>query len=263
MIISSLQNPLVKKILKLQKKALERRASGLFVAEGRREVSLAIAAGTELVHLLVCPEIYRADDSYPIYIESLGPLVTVVSSHVYNKIAYRRDMEGVVLVGRTPAYSLADIQLRGNPLLIVVERVEKPGNLGAVIRTADAAGVDAVILTDAATDAYNPNVIRASLGCVFTVAVVVSKTDDAIAWLKSKHIAVYAAALQTDIPYHCVDMSGPTALVFGAEDSGLGQAWRDAAARIIKIPMAGRIDSLNVSASVAILAFEAIRQRTG
>lgn len=261
--ITSLQNTLVRKILKLQQKASARRTDGLFVAEGRREVSLALAAGVGIARLLICPEIYRADSSYPIGIEEAGDACLEVSLQVYNKIAFRKDVEGVVLVGRTPVYQLDGIRMKKNPLFLVVERVEKPGNLGAILRTADAAGVDAVILTDPATDIYNPNVIRSSLGCAFTLPVVTCQTHEAITWLKDNGIGIYAAALQTDVLYYDVNLCGPAALVFGAEDAGLGQAWRDAASQIIRIPMSGRIDSLNVSASVAILAFEAIRQRRG
>jgi RNA methyltransferase, TrmH family len=259
--ITSLQNTLIRKILKLQQKASARRADGLFVAEGRREVSLAIAAGVEVARLLVCPEIYHADSSYPIGLKEAGDACLEVSLQVYNKISFRKDAEGVLLVGRTPVYRLDGIRIKECPLLLVVERVEKPGNLGAILRTADAAGVDAVILTDPVTDIFNPNVIRSSLGCAFTLPVITCQTHEAIAWLKENGIGIYAAALQTDILYVDVNLRGPAALVFGAEDAGLGQAWRDAANHIIKIPMSGRIDSLNVSASVAILAFEAIRQR--
>lgn len=261
MIITSTQNPLIKKIVKLQQKVSARRAEGLFVVEGRREVSLALTAGMEVVHMLVCEEIYRADDAYPVDLGGHQRCLVRVSQQVYNKVAYRQDAEGILLLSRLPLISLKDVKLTDNPLLLVVERVEKPGNLGAILRTADAAGVDAVILTDPATDLYNPNVIRASLGCVFTMQVVTCLTDEAIAWLKEKQISLYAAALQTDLLYSHTALHGPAAIAFGAEDTGLSQPWRDAAASIIKIPMAGHIDSLNVAASVAILTFEAVRQR--
>ena len=260
--ITSLQNPLVKMILKLQQKAAVRKKAGLFVAEGRREVSLALAAGIEASYLLVCPDMYRADPSYPIDMDaSTCNHVTYVARQVYNKIAYREDAEGVILVGHVPVRDLSDLELKDSPLILVLEEVEKPGNLGAILRTADAAGVDAVILTDPATDIYNPNVIRASLGCLFTLPVISCTTEKAVEWLNSKHISIYAAALQTDTYYYGVDMRDATALVFGAEDKGLSEAWRHNASRVIKIPMSGHIDSMNIAASVAVLVFEAVRQR--
>ena len=233
----------------------------MFVAEGIREVSLALAAGTEVVHLLICAEIFRADDVYPVDLDGYQSSLIRVSQQVYNKVAYRQDAEGILLLSRLPHIALKDIKLSNNPLLLVLERVEKPGNLGAILRTADAAGVDAVILTDQATDPYNPNVIRASLGCVFTMPVVTCQTNDVIAWLKAKQIPVFAAALQTDHLYCHAGLHEPAAIAFGAEDTGLSQTWRDEAKQVIKIPMAGHIDSLNVAASVAILTFEAVRQR--
>ena len=233
----------------------------MFVAEGRREVSLALASGMSVEHLLVCEEIYRADDGYPIDLGGYPGSMVRVSKQVYNKVAYRQDVEGILLVSRLSSVTLTDIKLSETPLLLILERMEKPGNLGAVLRTADAAGVDAVILTDPVTDPFNPNVIRASLGCVFTIPVVTCQSDEATAWLSVKQIPVYAAALQTDHLYYTADLRSSAAIAFGAEDSGLSQEWRNAAAQIIKIPMAGHIDSLNVAASVAIIAFEAVRQR--
>ena len=258
--ITSFQNPLIKNVLKLQQKASLRRSTGLFVAEGRREVSLALNNGIQIEHLLVCPEIYKPDPLYPVDMEPESAPISV-SSQVYNKLAWRKDTEGIILVGKAPEQQLADLTLKDHPLILILEKVEKPGNLGAILRTADAAGVDAVILTDPATDIYNPNAIRASLGCVFTLTVITSTNSQAISWLKDKDVNIYAAALQTDIYYYGVDMQKATALVFGAEDKGLSMDWRQAARQVIKIPMLGRIDSMNISASVAILTFEAIRQR--
>ncbi len=260
--ITSTQNPLVKSILKLQQKASARKSAGLFVAEGRREVSLALAAGIQASHMLICPDIYMVDPAYPINLtaEENAPNI-MVSRQVYNKLAYRKDVEGVILVGKTPHHVLEGLRLKKHPLLLVLEKVEKPGNLGAILRTSDAAGVDAVILTDPVTDIYNANVIRASMGCVFTLPVIECTARQAIDWLKKNHVSIYAAALQTETFYYGVEMRHATALVFGAENTGLNQAWRQAANQIIKIPMAGSIDSMNIAASAAILTFEAIRQR--
>jgi RNA methyltransferase, TrmH family len=260
--ITSLQNPLVKKIIRLQQKASERKLTALFVAEGRREVSLALAAGYVPEYVLLCEDLYQPDTLYPVAWESLpAEKVIAVSPGVYNKIAYRENAEGVFLVGRQKPLSAERLILSKNPLILVLESVEKPGNLGAVLRTADAAGADLVILADAAADIYNPNVIRASLGCVFRVPVMVSDTGSAIHWLKQQNVRILAAALQTDTLYDQVDMKGPVALVFGKEDTGLSAQWREAAELLIKIPMSGSIDSLNISVSAAVLCFEAIRQR--
>jgi TrmH family RNA methyltransferase len=259
--ITSLQNPIIKFVRILQQKARERNASGLFVAEGRREVSLALAAGVGLEHILLCPDIYLADREYPLHLPA-GAAPLELTRQVYNKLAYRQDAEGVILVGRAPALKLNDITLSAKPLLLILEAIEKPGNLGAIMRTADAAGVDAVILADPVTDIYNPNVIRSSLGCIFTLPVLACDTQAAISWLIKMKIQVVAAALQTDCSYYDADMNSPVAIAFGAEDAGLTQPWREVADKLVRIPMAGRIDSLNVAASVAVLLFEAVRQRT-
>lgn len=259
--ISSLQNPLIKSIRRLQQKASERKKTALFVAEGRREVSLALAAGFVPEHLLLCEDIYHADDNYPVSWESIPPeKIANLSPSVYNKLAYRENVEGIILVGQQKPLSLQHLVLSSHPLILVLESVEKPGNLGAVMRTADAAGAELVILADPVADMYNPNVIRASLGCVFSVPVMVSDTPAAISWLKQQHIRILAAVLQTDTLYYQADMKGALALVFGSEDNGLSSEWREAADQLIKIPMSGSIDSLNISVSAAVLSYEAIRQ---
>ena len=266
--ITSLQNQLVKDIVRLQQKPAERRRSGLFVAEGRREVSLALSAGIRSVRLLLCPDIYMEDPAYPLPVpERQTHPVTTVSRTVYNKLAWRKDAEGVLLVGEQGDMSLKNLSLPESPLLLVIEGVEKPGNLGAILRTADAAGADALIVTDSRTDIYNPNVIRSSLGCLFSVPVVSCSNHEAIQWLtraenwKGTVPVIFSALLQTSIPYDEADMTGPTALVFGAEDKGLSDEWRAVSHQHIRIPMAGKIDSLNLAASAAILAFEVVRQR--
>lgn len=266
--ISSVQNQLVKNIARLQQKSSERRKSGMFVAEGRREVSMALSSGIRPVYLLLCPDIYLEDPAYPLRDpdQEAHPVITV-SRAVYNKLAYRRDAEGVMLVAKQENLSPEKLSLPESPLLLVIEGVEKPGNLGAILRTADAAGVDALILTDNRTDLYNPNAIRSSLGCLFTVPVARCNNREAIHWLtrpenwKGAPPKILSAILQTSIPYDEADMTGAAALVFGAEDKGVSEAWRAVSHQHIRIPMAGRIDSLNLAASAAILTFEAVRQR--
>lgn len=267
--ITSIRNPLVKQILRLQQKAAERKKTRLFVAEGRREVSLALSANMEPVHIVVCKELFANDHAYPVRLDdpSICPVV-VVSRPVYNKLAYRDEKEGILLVGKQRLLKPGALQLADNPLLLVLEGVEKPGNLGAVFRTADAAGVDALILAGTRADMYNPNAIRSSLGCVFTVPSVNCSSKEAIQWITApanwkdnKTPVVLSAALQTTTNYFDADMTGPTVLVFGTEDKGLSAQWRAISNATVRIPMAGSIDSLNVAASVAVLTFEAIRQR--
>jgi RNA methyltransferase, TrmH family len=267
--IISTGNPLVKRILRLQQKLAERKSSGLFVVEGRREVSLALRSGVRVAHLLVCPEIYTADAAYPVDLdEAAGRTLVEVSRAAYNKLAYRENKEGILLVAGKQLPGLDQIILKPDPLVLVLEALEKPGNLGAILRTADAAGMDAVLICDPGTDVFNPNVIRSSLGCVFTVPISVCKPAEATDWIRrlpagpsGKKPKILAAALQKASDYYLEDLSGPTALVFGAEDKGLSDYWREHADALVRIPMSGSIDSLNVSVSVAILAFDAVRQR--
>lgn len=260
--ISSLQNPLVKHILRLQKKNQARKESGLFVAEGRREVSMALAGGIKVEKLLLCEALYRADPIYPVPMEDYQDgLLVSLSRAVYNRLAYRKDSEGILLLGHQRQSSLGALSLPSLPLVLVIEAAEKPGNLGAVFRTAEAAGIHAVILAEAATDPWGPNAIRASLGSVFKVPFVSCGSPEALAWLKRMGVLVFAAALQNAIDCYGADFNKPAALVFGAEDKGLSPTWLHGADHRIHIPMGGTMDSLNLSASVAILCFEALRQR--
>ena len=248
--ITSGQNPKIKDLLLLESKSRERKARGLFVVEGRREYVRAVEAGFRTETLFVREgeaEEDRAD--------------FVVSRQLYEKIACREGTEGIVAVMQARERSLQDLHLSPSPLVLVLESVEKPGNLGAVLRSADAAGVDAVLVCDPLTDLYNPNLIRASLGAAFTVQWVACGSEEAYAWLKEKGIAILTAQLQDSELYYRTDMVRPVALVFGTEDKGLSDYWRQRADAHIRIPMAGMMDSLNVSVSAAILAFEAVRQR--
>ncbi len=267
--ITSQNNPLVKQVVKLQTKPAERKRSGLFVVEGRRETSMALTAGIRAEYVFVCSEVFQEDPAYPV-LERIPKETSLiyVGSGVYNKMAYRKDMEGVIMLGTQQSLNIRDLNPGRNALIIILESLEKPGNLGAILRTADAAGADAIILSDAKTDVYNPNAIRASLGCIFTIPLAVCTGEEARVWLKDttcwpekQRPKLYAAALQTKTNYESADFTGPIALVFGAEDTGLSEPWRQAADQIIRIPMEGTIDSLNVGVSVAVMAFEAKRQR--
>lgn len=255
-IITSLQNPRVKQLVALQQKSAERRRSGLFVVEGRREVERCIDGGYEVesvfVHPVRCPQLPALDPH---------TRVIEVNDEVYSKIAYRGGTEGIMAIVRCKQNSLASLKLGPAPLLLVVESVEKPGNLGAMLRSADAAAADAVIVCDPLTDLFNPNLIRSSVGAFFSVPTVACTSDECIAFLKEHGIRILTAQLQDSLPYYDTDMRSATAIVMGTESTGLTQPWRQAADAHIRIPMLGRVDSLNVSVSAAILMYEAVRQR--
>ena len=260
-IITSLQNPKIKNLVKLQTKAKERRQQQLVVVEGARELSIAMANGYQPQAVYVCPEFFAKSD-YPNLLEQIKPsLQTVLTPEVFQKIAYREASDGILALLRPKSHELDALQLSDNPFLIVLEAVEKPGNLGAILRTADAAKADAVIVCDPHTDLYNPNVVRSSIGCLFSVPVAVATSHEALAWMKARNIKTYAAELQASNWYHLNDYTTPSAIVMGTEADGLSQFWLDHADARIKIPMRGLIDSLNVSVSTAVLAFEAMRQR--
>ena len=251
-LISSPQNLKIKDLIVLETESRERKARGLFVVEGRREFERALAAGFEAVTVFV----REGEDA------SLADGADfLVTDRVYERIAMRSGTEGIVAIFKMIESRLDGLTLSPAPLILVLERVEKPGNLGAVLRSADAAGVDAVLVCDPLTDLYNPNLIRASLGAVFTVPVVNCTSEEAQAFLSAHGIAILTAQLQDSELYYQTDMTRPVALVFGAEDKGLSDSWREKADAHIRIPMAGMMDSLNVSVSAAILAFEAVRQR--
>ena len=254
-LITSTKNPKIRRLLDLQQKSAERRSSGLFVVEGQRELQHCLAAGYQADTVFHCPAL--APDALLPDVRRIE-----VTEEVYARVAYRGTTEGVIAEVRSRNLSLADLELPHSPLIVVLERVEKPGNLGAVLRSADAAGVDAVVVCDPLTDLYNPNLIRSSLGAVFTVPTIVCTSADCIDFLRRRGIRILTAQLQDSHLYYDTDMRCPTAIVMGTESTGLTSQWREAADAHIRIPMLGRLDSLNVSVSAAILMFEAVRQRS-
>ena len=258
-VITSAQNPRIKELILLQEKSRARRENGLFVVEGRRELSHCLEAGFKPRSLFICPEILGRDACREL--EQAGCPIVEIPAFLYEKVAYRGRTEGVIGVMECHSHSLEDLHLKENPLVIVLESVEKPGNLGAVLRSADAAGADAVIVCDPLTDLYNPNLIRSSIGGIFTVPVATASSEEAIRWLKERGIRILTAQLQDSLPYYDTDMRQGTAIVMGTESTGLTPLWRQAADAHIMIPMLGRLDSLNVSVSAAILLYEAVRQR--
>lgn len=257
--IISPTNPRIKNVLKLKEKASERKQQDLIVVEGLREILMAKENGFGIKTLFVCDDIANRKSKELI---SQAHHLVRVSKEVFDKIAYRENSDGLLALINPKHTRLVDLKLSAIPLVVVLEGVEKPGNLGAILRTADASGADAVIICDAKTDIYNPNVIRSSIGCVFSKQVVVASTDDVIKYLKEKKIKSYAAALAAKNNYIKSDFSIPSAIIFGTEAKGLSEKWLVSADEQLKIPMLGKTDSLNVSASCAILLYEAVRQRT-
>ncbi|MEX2140036.1 MAG: RNA methyltransferase [Pirellulales bacterium] len=270
--ITSVQNPRVKAATQLRD-ARQRQKQGRIIIDGARELMRALQAGVEVVEVFLCEELCRSDDCRKLVetlAEPAAPEIIYVSTKVFEKLAFGARAEGMVGIARTPARSLADLMLPKNSLVAVLEGVEKPGNVGAVLRSADAAGVSALIVADGGTDLYNPNAIRASLGTIFTVPVCAASSVDTLVWLHAHHLAVYAAWVDAEIEYTDADFKRPFAIVLGSEAKGLSDRWRrgmpvtGSASPItaIKLPMLGVADSLNVSTAAAVLFYEALRQRS-
>ena len=261
-IINSTSNPRIKNIIKLQSGSRERREQNLFVIEGYREISRAIQAGILIKELYICPDLDKQGRGDELLAAGQRIQVFEVGITAFARVAYREGSDGLIALAEPRMLRLSDLKLKSNPLILILESVEKPGNLGAIMRTADAAGVDAVIVCDPLTDIYNPNAIRSGVGCIFTSQVVTCTTSDAISWLHEHNIRSYAAALtQSAVTYHQVDFRGPSAIVMGTEATGLSGEWLEMSDLQVIIPMKGIADSLNVSTSAAVLIFEAVRQR--
>lgn len=261
--ITSPDNFLVKQLFRLKEKSREREKTRLFVIEGVREISLALRAGYSLNTLFFCPDICSEETlrkKIP-YLPAAVPL-TMLSETVYRKIAHRGTTEGLLALAHAKEHSLEGFSLQNKrPLVLVAEAPEKPGNIGALLRTADAAGVDAVLIANPKTDLYNPNLIRSSVGCVFTTPVAIGSVSEIIQFLQQRRIALFCASADAPHPYYEVDFTQPAAIVVGAEADGLSEVWFTQATERIGIPMQGEIDSMNVSVAAAILIFEAKRQR--
>ncbi len=261
-ILTSTHNPRIKEISDLRK-ADYRRRSGLFIIEGYKELSLALKNGIAIKEIYLCLELSDKGKSDTLCKRIRNKAITIyeVSAKVYERIAFGNRLEGVVAVAAQPSITLKDLKLSVHPLLVVLEHIEKPGNLGAILRTADAAGVDAVIVTDEACDLYNPNVVRASVGTLFTMAVVKARAQELIPWLEQKHIQTISGCVQAASAYTSVDFKKPSAIILGSEEKGLSVSWKEHADCQARIPMAGEADSLNVSVAAGVLLFEAARQR--
>jgi len=268
--IASPTNPRIKAVVKLADRRT-RDAARRTVVEGVREVGLALAAGVAPVEAYVCPELIAGPEAERAARHLVGLAASgmtelfYVSPPVFEKIAYRGNSGGLLLVIAYPNPSLDALTFRAAPFVVVVEEAEKPGNLGAVLRTADAAGIDALIVPtlpgSSGTDLHNPNVIRASLGAYFTVPTVAAPAGEAIAWLRRRGIALVATTPAAETLYTAADLTGPVAVVMGSEAWGLSETWLAAADMRVRIPMAGQVDSLNLSAATALVVYEVVRQR--
>ena len=252
--ITSKSNPKIKNVVKLQKSS-ERREQNRIIIEGRREIERAVACGFVVDTLFICNDILKES------VNIAANYVEDVTLEVFEKIAYREGSDGLLAVAIPKYADLKSFKPKKNPLIIVLETVEKPGNLGAIMRTADAAGVDAVIIADPRTDLYNPNAIRASIGTIFSVPLFACSSEECINWLRENEIKIYCTYLKASIDYLEADFRQGSAIVMGTEATGISDIWVDAADQNLIIPMNGIADSLNVSVTTAIVVFEAIRQR--
>ncbi len=258
--ISSIQNIFIKQLAQLKGKSRERKKTGLFLIEGEREISLALKGGYELETILIFPELFSLEQLNSLTTQQVNTIE--VSKDVYQKLAYRDTTEGILAVAKSKDNNINSLAFSSaNPLILIAEAPEKPGNIGAILRTADAANVDAVIIANPKSDLYNPNIIRSSVGCVFTNQIAMGNTTDIIEFLKAKNIHIYCAALQASVNYNTPDFTKPTAIIVGTEATGLSEDWLENSTQNIIIPMQGEIDSMNVSVAAGILIFEAKRQR--
>lgn len=258
-LITSTRNPGIKEILKLEK-SRERKTRKSFLVEGFREINRAVKSGYEFNEILYCPELKSFTYSDFIHSFPAGKKIAV-ASNVFSKIAYRENHDGLLAVAKMKDHSIENLKAKEKALYVVAESVEKPGNLGALLRTADAAGVDTVFICDNQTDIYNPNVVRSSLGCLFSTRVIQSSSENVLNFFRKNKINIYSAALQESKLYYEVNFKDSCAIILGTESQGLSGLWRNNADHLIRIPMAGIADSLNVSVSAAVLIFEAVRQR--
>jgi len=261
--IVSPANPRVKAAVKLRQRS-HRDETGLMLIEGYREILRALQNNHPLTELFYCRELFlgKNEDSILERCRAAGIPLRECAESVFAKLAYRDRPEGLLAVAPQLRRSLQDLSLPVRPLLVVVESIEKPGNLGTILRSADAAGADAVIVCDRCTDINNPNVVRASLGVLFAIPVAEASTAETVSWLQERKIQMFAASPHADTLYTHANFTLPTAIVLGSEQYGLSEAWMRAATLRIKIPMLGQSDSLNVAAAATILLYEAVRQRS-
>jgi TrmH family RNA methyltransferase len=259
--LTSLTNPRVKAAVRLRDRR-EREATGRTIVGGGRELGRALDAGVEIDEAFVCDRLVRSDEAREVVGRLAGTVgLTAVSEGVIGKLAFGDRSDGVVAIVVTPSTALDRLELGADPLVVVLEALEKPGNLGAIVRTADGAGVAAVIAADPRTDPYNPNAVRASLGTIFSMPLAAAPSADVLAWLAGHGLRVVAARVEAERAYTDADLGGPLAIVLGSEAEGLRSAWDDPRVEPVAIPMRGAADSLNVSVAAGVLVYEAVRQR--
>jgi len=261
--ITSIVNQKIKDVVKLRDSSF-RHKNNLFIIEGCREISLALKAQISIKELYICRDFFkgRKEEEIIALFKNSNSSVYEVNSKVYEKIAYGNRREGLISVAQQPKYKLTDIQLTTNPFLVIAEGIEKPGNLGAILRSIDAAGFDGLIAVDSLTDIYNHNIVRSSIGTIFTKPIIRASSQELLEWLKKQKITIVCADPIGSSLYTSVDLNKPTALVLGSEKKGISSFWRKQASIIASIPMKGKADSLNVSATAAVFIFEALRQRS-
>jgi TrmH family RNA methyltransferase len=259
-LITSLQNPKVKEVVKLRDRR-PREESGLFLIEGYRELKRALDAGRKIQTLFYCPELFLGSNEDSLRDQCKAALQLRCNREVFAKISYRDRPDGLLAVAPQQHLKLSDLKLKKNPFLLVAESIEKPGNLGTILRSCDAAGVDAVIVCDPTTDIHNPNVVRSSVGTLFTLPVIEATSDETLAYLKQHKIACLAATPHAEKEFTQVDLKIPLAIVVGTEQYGLTENWMNHADLQVRIPMFGVADSLNVASATTILLYEVVRQR--
>lgn len=260
--ITSLQNPRVKQLVKLRDRRL-RDEAGVFLVEGYRQIRRALEKSVTLTELYYAPEWFLGENEPALIAqaEAAGARLFELSKAAFAKVAYRERPDGLLAVAPQWRRSLDDLKLSSAPFLLVVEAIEKPGNLGTILRSADAAGCDGVIVCDPVTDIFNPNVVRASTGVLFSVPLVIAESREVQAWLKARGIRTTATTPHTDNLYTQTDLTGPLAVIMGSEQYGLSEFWMQNSDVLVRIPMAGQADSLNVAMATIITLFEAVRQR--
>ncbi|MBC2607419.1 TrmH family RNA methyltransferase [Pelagicoccus albus] len=262
-LITSLQNPRVKNLVKLRDRRA-RNQQGIFIAEGYRAISRAMEKDVFPLEVYFCPDCFLGENEDALLgqAQANGAALFELSKHAFEKVAYRDRPEGLLAVIKQWSYTLDQIKLSEPPFLLIVESIEKPGNLGTILRSADAAGVDAVICCDSVTDLFNPNAVRSSTGVLFSMPTVSASTEDVIEWVRKNGIRTAATTPHTDQVYTDTDLKGPLAIVMGSEQFGLSERWLEACDQKVLIPMAGQADSLNVAMATLITLFEAVRQRS-
>ena len=259
--IESKNNAIFKKIKKLLSKTKSRKDTRSFLVEGIKEIKICLKAKYNFIEIFICSEILSKEDFEFLKKNSTNICITDLSKNLYDQLSYKEKGEGLLALIKSKDFELDNLILPKNPFILVTESPEKPGNIGAILRTADAAGIDAVIIANPKTELFNPNIIRSSLGSVFTSQIATGSTDEVIKFLINNKIKIYSTFIKNSVDFTSVDYKGSCAIIVGTESSSLTKEWASKSTELIKIPMKGKMDSLNLSISAAIVIFEALKQR--